>query len=148
MKTAYRPCKQSITNINLESRTAVNQQVILLHEDGMENADPRNVFIVDMLILIKELEKSPDNYIVLMMDANEDINDKERGISKLLEETTLVDSFTEYARTDCDIATYARGTKRIDYIFTSANVMPFIERVGYTAFYSLNTSDHRVLFMY
>ena len=145
--TAYRPCKQSNTKIKLESRTAFNQQIILLRQDGMENANPRNLFIADMLVLIKDLEKLPDNYIILMIDANEDVNDKERGVSSIIEQTSLVDVFTEHTMSECNIATYARGTKRIDYIFTSLNVIPFVERVGYTAFYSLNTSDHRGLFI-
>ena len=82
-----------------------------------------------------------------MMDANEDITDKENGISKLIEETTLVESFTEFTKSECNIAAYARGTKRIDSIFTSGNIVPYIERVGYTVFYSFNTSDHRGMFL-
>ena len=91
--TAYRTCYQSLTNLKLESRTASNQQVILLQEDGIINPNPREIFVEDMIKVLNDIEKSEDNYILLMFDANEDINDREKGLRKIIEKTSLVDSF-------------------------------------------------------
>ena len=49
--------------------------------------------------------------------------------------------------TECNIPTYVRGTKRIDFILTSINILPFVSRMGYTAFYEVNESDHRGMFI-
>lgn len=66
---------------------------------------------------------------------------------KLLSETTLVDTFTLIAGDQGNLPTYTRGKKRIDYIFTSEALVPYISRVGYLAFFESNTSDHPGLFM-
>jgi hypothetical protein len=91
--------------------------------------------------------ESEDNYIVLMLDANEDVNDGENGLRKLIEKTTLLDAFSEFTGETCKLSTYVNGNKRLDYILTSTNLVPFIERVGYTPFYGLNTRDHCGVFI-
>ena len=66
---------------------------------------------------------------------------------KIIEKASLVDSFVEISGDNIKLATYAKGQKRLDYMLTSSNLLPFIENVGYTPFYSINTSDHRGVFM-
>jgi hypothetical protein len=48
---------------------------------------------------------------------------------------------------DCEISTYTRGKKRLDYILTSQNLIPFINQAGYLSFFEANESDHRGLFV-
>jgi hypothetical protein len=72
-----------------------------------------------------------------MLDANAQADDESDALYKLLNATTLVDAFPIFSGTPCSIPTYARGRKRLDCILTS----------GYLAFYKINDSDHRGLFM-
>jgi hypothetical protein len=64
-----------------------------------------------------------------------------------LTETTLVDTFALIAGDPGNLPTYSRGTKRINYMFTSNALVPYISRVGYLAFFQSNMSDHKGLFM-
>jgi hypothetical protein len=82
-----------------------------------------------------------------MLDANKAIPDKEGGLHKLFNKTSLVDAFSNYTETKCDIATYARGRKWLDYIFTSQALLPYIARLGYLPFYEANDGDHRGAFL-
>jgi hypothetical protein len=58
-----------------------------------------------------------------------------------------VDVFNLHTGQECNIPTYTRGTKRIDFILASYNILPFVEKVGYTAFYDASESDHRGAFL-
>jgi hypothetical protein len=105
------------------------------------------MFIKDLMSLINNLEKDPLTMIVIMMDANTSIEDTNSHVHKIFEETTLVDTFYQCTKNPCTIPTYARGSKRIDFILTSQNLIPFIQKVGYLSFYEYNDSDHRGAFI-
>jgi hypothetical protein len=125
--TAYRPCKQSNSNNNKSSSTTYRQQTIMLTEEGFLNPDPRKVFIDDIILMIQRHHNDDNNYTILMLDANENINDSEGGIAKLLQDTNLIDVFSNIGTEECNRPTYVRGTKKIDYIFTSISLLPFIK---------------------
>ena len=145
--TAYRPCPGGGQEHNI-SRATYNQQQIMLRNQGFPNPNPRKVLIEDLITLITKYEQDVNNYIVLMMDANESLSDKEGQLSRLLRQTSLVDSFTMHLGIECNIATYDRGKRRLDYIFTSPNLLPHIEKVGYLSFNEDDIlSDHRGLFI-
>jgi hypothetical protein len=74
--TAYRPCKQNINMNKPTSSTTYRQQVKMLTEEGIINPDPRKIFIDDIINMINE-HSHKDNYIILMLDANENVNDTE-----------------------------------------------------------------------
>ena len=82
-----------------------------------------------------------------MLDANETIYDSEGGLRRLMNNTTLVDSFSRFSGEDCKLPTYTRGSKKIDYIFTSSSFLPYITNVGCNPFYLYTISDHRSLFL-
>jgi hypothetical protein len=65
----------------------------VLTEEGFYSPYPRKIFIEDMIILIKALTNSSNDYTILMMDANDNINDSEGSLSNLLRETKLSDIF-------------------------------------------------------
>jgi hypothetical protein len=119
----------------------------MLTEEGFSSPDPRKIFIEDLITLIKEIDNPTNNYRILMLDANENINDSEGGLSKLVRETNLRDIFSEIGQEDCNIPTYVRGSGKIDYIFTSAELLPHIKHIGCLPFYMHNDSDHRELFI-
>jgi hypothetical protein len=93
--TAYRVCQQSKSAVNNSNQTAYKQQKLMLIEDKKaENTDPRKMFIIDMIKLINKIEKDDNNYVMLMLDANEGLCDKEGGVRKLTKETASVDTFS------------------------------------------------------
>jgi hypothetical protein len=145
--TAYRPCKQSNIFIKSTSSTTYRQQIIMLTEEGFVNPEPRKVFIEDIINIIQEHNNDANNHIILMLDANENINDSEGNISHLLKETKLIDVFSHISKEECNIPTYARGSKKIDYILTTTSLLPYINNVGCLPFYMYNNSDHRGLFI-
>jgi hypothetical protein len=105
------------------------------------------MFIKDLISLISDLEQDPLMMIVVMMDANAIIEDMNSPVHTIFEATTLVDTFYQATNTPCKIPTYSRGSKRIDFIFTSQNLIPFIQQVGYLSFFEINDSDHRGAFI-
>jgi hypothetical protein len=145
--TAYRSCKKNNTNNKSTSISTYRQQSVMLTEDGYETPDPRKVFIQDIITLIKDHDQSTSNYTILMLDANENMNDSEGGLSSLVQETNLIDVFSEIGNEDCNIPTYTRGSRKIDYILASAELLPHIKYMGCLPFYMYNNSDHRGLFI-
>jgi ribonuclease HI len=144
--TAYRPCKNNSIN-KPTSSTTYRQQTIMLTEDGIINPEPRKIFIEDMIDIIKKYNNDVNNHTILMLDANENINDTEGGLSQLLKETHLIDVFSHISNDECNIPTYVRGSKKIDYILTTISLVPFIKNIGCLPFYMYNNSDHRGLFL-
>jgi ribonuclease HI len=145
--TAYRPCKQSNNINNKTSSTTYRQQTIMLTEEGFINPDPRKFFIDDIIIMLQSYQLDDNNYTILMMDANENVNDSEGGLARLIQDTNLIDVFSLIGTEECNTPTYVRGNKKIDYILTSESLSPFIKNVGCLPFYIYNNSDHRGLFI-
>jgi hypothetical protein len=145
--TAYRPCKRNNVNNKTTSSSTYRQQTVMLMEEGFNDPNPRQIFIEDMILLIRSISKNPENYIILMLDANENLNDSEGGLSKLLYETKLIDIFSYLGGDECNIPTYIRGTRKIDYIFSSSNLIPHVRNAGCLPFFMHNNSDHRGLFL-
>jgi len=48
---------------------------------------------------------------------------------------------------DTLIPTYTRGHKRIDYMFATDNIMPYVVKGGILPFHFLKTTDHRALYV-
>jgi hypothetical protein len=96
---------------------------------------------------IKTIEEDSNNLCIVMLDANESIDDRTGAIRKIMSETSLVDTFSQVAGNPGELATYTRGKRRIDYILTSQHLVPYVSRVGYLAFHESNPSDHRGLFV-
>ena len=120
----------------------------MLCQQGHPTCDPRKTFIDDMIELIKYEESQPNNSVIVMLDANEFLYDKSNDLQRLLKDTSLIDTFNRKLDCECNIATYEFGKKCIDYIFTSANLLPHVANVGYLAFGENDiVSDHRGLFI-
>jgi hypothetical protein len=126
--------------------TVNKQQVLLQLDDTGSIVTPRKIFMKDLIALIKDLEQDPLMMIILMMDANTSLHDESSPLKHMIAETSLVDAFQQVTGEPCNIPTYVRGSKRIDYIFTS-QLIPFINKVRYLGFYKSNDSDHRGLFI-
>jgi hypothetical protein len=82
-----------------------------------------------------------------MLDANKAIEDREGSLRRIFRETKLVDIFNLHTGQECNLPAYSRGTKCIDFILSSFDLIPYVENVGYTAFYDTSESDHRGAFI-
>lgn len=125
--TAYRPFIKNSTKNKNTSNTTHRQQVVMLSQDGVIDPDPRAVFLDDLLDLIKIQELDPNNNIILLLDANESLFDTNSKLLNWIQKTTLTDCFSQLSNTPCNIPTHINGSKKIDYIFTSKNLLPHID---------------------
>jgi hypothetical protein len=91
------------------------QQWSILREQGVRNPDPIKSFYED---LSKQMEKwdTETTDIILMMDANEPLGDRPSGLGQLVGKHDLID-LSKDILPDEGISTYARGSKKIDFIF-------------------------------
>jgi hypothetical protein len=69
------------------------------------------------------------------------------GLAQLVTQCDLVDPHAIHHGTDQEPSTYSRGTKRLDYIFVSPSVLPFIQKCGIDPFHQILYTDHRGLFI-
>jgi hypothetical protein len=145
--TGYQPCIYSDTQIDTPSNTIHRQQSIMLQSNGAKDTNPRRAFITDIIKYVNDLDDNPNNHTILMIDANEGTEDKEGGLRKLCNKTLLVDAFHLCTGEECEIATYSRGKKRINFIFASQQLIPYINHVGYLPFFEANDNGYQGLFM-
>ena len=144
--TAYRPCPSPHHGL-AQSNSTYAQQYFMIQEAGENSPDPRAQFILDLSLYIQSWRITPQDKVIVMMDANERLGGEKEGIARLLSNTGLADIFNLKKASTCKIATHNKGTHRIDYMFGTTNLLPFIHQCGYTAFHQDIISDHRGLFI-
>ena len=126
--------------------TTYSQQVRMMRLDGVLDPDPRKAFIQDLKSLVQNLRQ--DNHdIILMGDFNESIGVKPQEMASVMHEGELTDVFCYKHGIDQEKPTYARGTKRVDYILVSTRLTEFIQATGGEPFNFRIFSDHRGLFV-
>jgi hypothetical protein len=138
--TAYRPCKA------YGPATAWMQQWSLLQGQGVQNPDPIKCFYDD---LSAELAKwrSEGAEIILMLDANEPLGDRPGGLGNLVGQHSLIDLSWKIIQETDAVSTYARGSKKIDFIFGTQGVETHCKSAGIVPFGFGYPSDHRTLFV-
>jgi hypothetical protein len=144
--TAYCPCRQTISAITQSVHTINKQQATLILQQTGELVEPRSVFMSDLIAMIQNIEKDPLHSCILMLDANARTDDENDDLYKLLNATTLVDTFSRVTGEPCQIPTNARGTERLDYILKSSCLLPYVKRTGYLAFYEVNEATTEAFF--
>jgi hypothetical protein len=138
--TAYRVNK---SNINLENNTAYAQQWKEMTYRGIKNADPRKQTIDDLKKYIKsEIENKIE--IVLMIDANESSEKRTEEMNEMIQECHLIDPHL-MADPFGNVETYARGSKKIDFIFTTPRIYQSVTYTQICPYHELIESDHRAL---
>jgi hypothetical protein len=140
--TAYRSPRQSPTG----GYGFYDQQYALLLSQGVKKPQVRKQFILDLTVDINKLQA--DGFeVILSLDANETMGeDRVHGISSLAENCTLQDLHCLGAATPPE--TYPIGTKRrIDFMFGSAGVIPFVRKAGYLEYNNGILSMHRGMFI-
>ena len=96
---------------------------------------------------IKTLTLKDSDMLLLMMDANETLGQEAEGIINIIQNGGLVNLFTLHKCTTCVIPTFIKGTRRINYMFGTSNLIPYIAQCGYLPFHEGIISDHRGMFL-
>lgn len=83
---------------------------------------------------------------IIMGDFNESLYSDNRGLRKFMREAQLFDPLAYEDVHRRDMATHARGSKRIDYILISKELRNSVRSSGITALDEVIDSDHRAIF--
>ena len=82
-----------------------------------------------------------------MMDANEDwVLEHEGELVEFIMGTQLEDVHIAWKQI-VPRSTYARGSKRLDYIFISPNLMSTVRKSGYLGIHELMLSNHKMCYV-
>jgi hypothetical protein len=81
-----------------------------------------------------------------MIDANEDVSSSPGGMSSVIASAGLFDLIQARHQADRYPNTFARGTKRIDFIYGTENVKQHCVASGILPFGYRYPSDHRAIF--
>jgi hypothetical protein len=137
--SAYRPTPSN----DPSDRTCHSQQWRILRARQNSNPNPRKTFITDLTTQINKW-RDENSEIIIGIDANESVTEKNSQIYQLLQDTNL----EQLVDTDPAPATFIRGTKTIDFIIGTSAIKRVTVANGYLPFYSgAWDSDHRGLFI-
>ena len=139
--SAYQVCPRPT---NLIGNTAYHQQLRALSNKGFTNIHPRQAFIRDLEAFILQIQ-SKGHDIILGGDFNESLEDKHSGILRLTNGTNLTDPFLHFFPYHQSFGTHILGSRRIDSVYVTPNLMRSIKSIGYAPFQYAKPSDHRPL---
>jgi hypothetical protein len=144
--TAYQPC--DVRGTPKGKFTVHAQQTSILREKYMNDPgpNPRKYFRKDLMSFLKSLKAKGDD-LILMGDFNEALGNDPAGMSKICRELVLSDVMKMRHDTSLKPATYARGSKRLDYILMSERCAIAVRKCGYEPFNHRLYSDHRGMFV-
>eukprot|EP00978_Attheya_sp_CCMP212_P008857 scaffold20822_cov52-Attheya_sp.AAC.3 len=138
--TAYRVSQES--NSTGDS-TAHKQQVRLLRKRKIENPKPKKQWGEDLVPIIKEWV-AQESKVLLMVDANAPLS--EVHFSKFMTDTGLFDVLGALHGMDSP-CTYNRGSKTIDYILGTEDIIRAVRRGVMLKFKDGIDSDHQGLWI-
>ena len=143
--SCYQVCEKTDTDPSKGDTTAYKQQQKMLrYENKIE--DPRKHFKADLKTFVNALQQD-DHYIILMGDFNDHMHKNQESFSAYIKDLKLVDPMTQFHNLEEEVSTYARGPNRVDFMFVSEEVLPFVNACGYDSFNENIFSDHRLMFM-
>ena len=121
--------------------TAYNQQYRALRRQGVNEPKSKRLFCENLLPLIQHWTQQHFE-ILLMLDANDTIGSSDFG--KFLDQTELYYVLGNHHSAHSP-PTYIRGTRTIDFLLGTKNVIQATKKCGMTSFNEGITSDHRAL---
>ena len=125
--------------------TAHAQQESYLRQQNMHNPNPRKHFRKDLLSFLEACRKDEEE-LILIGDFNEELGGDPAGMANICSKLgSMIDVMLQHHGSD-DIATYARGRKRLDYAMCTSKAAEAIDHCGYEPFNHRLTSDHRGFF--
>jgi exonuclease III len=125
--------------------TAFQQQRTSLLLEGRD-IPPRKAFLQDFDAYLLSLKPTQSQYVV-MGDFNEVVGKTLSGFAAITGRYQLVDILGHFHTLEREVPTYARGTKRLDYVFCSSSLLPTVAQCGAEPFNQHIFSDHRALFV-
>lgn len=128
------------------SSTAFHQEWHLLQLGGILHPNPRKAFITDLTLEINKW-KTEGAHIILGGNFNENLGDTMDGLAHLASTCKIADVHALFHDVSDEPATYVRGRKRLDYVFASDGVLPFIRSGGIEPFFTTVHSDHQGIFL-
>ena len=78
---------------------------------------------------------------------NETLGDSTRGLDSIVNTFNLLELLPYHHGMDGELETFARGSKRLDYVFGTQKLAESIVRIGLTPYNFVASSDHRGLFI-
>jgi exonuclease III len=125
--------------------TSHHQQVLQLKKDGDTGQQPRKHFCASLDAFIDN-KITAGHQIILGGDFNEDVGLNLNGITRIIANHNLVHVMQSQLGANNELPTYARWSKRIDYIFMIADVAFLVQVCGAEPFNHRFFSDHRGLY--
>ena len=122
------------------------QQTSLYMLDGIDQPNPREQFIENLVKVIKKAV-SKDKDTIITGDFNEVVGENPWMMAKVLLAGNLVDVYEVKHGNECNIATYIRGKRRLDYCFVTPRLVAHVVRCGFEPFNVCYISDHRGSFV-
>jgi hypothetical protein len=126
--------------------TVHQQQVLQMKREGITDQNPRRQFCKALDTFLAEKLKAK-HQIILGGDFNEDIGTNMHGLTGVISKHNLTDVLQSQLNMDDEPATYARGSKRIDYVFATADVAALVRTCGAEPFNHRFFSDHRGIYV-
>jgi hypothetical protein len=123
-----------------------HQHAVMLAARQIYDSNPRQQFINDFICQFGEICNNDKYFVILALDANSVLEEYKPGMGKLLDDCCLVDLYSNVTNDFSQFPTQARGSKKIDYMLGTRNIIPFISRIGYVTFNDAFDSDHRAVF--
>eukprot|EP00957_Ditylum_brightwellii_P105529 8044491-Ditylum_brightwellii.AAC.1 len=135
--TAYRPCKQSKPGNSI----VTVQQKRLLCQKGVNNPQPCTAWTKDLCKITHQWTQEGE--VILIVDAKSILED--RGFALFIAEAGLCNVLGCMHEIDSP-NTQANGSKAIDFIVCTQEVMTTVQHSGMLRFYDEIHSDHRGLY--
>jgi hypothetical protein len=126
-------------------KTVYAQQRKILERQGIHNPEPRSAMFKDLGARIKTLIGQGEE-IILLIDTNDSLSDPRSKFTGWTNENKLVDILVQQHGSEDEPATYAGGSKRIDYILMTPKISEFVEAAGILELKAYSDSDHRALY--
>lgn len=124
--------------------SAYSQQRAMLVTANRE-ANPRRVFITDMIAYIHQCQSS-GHEIILCLDANETMSAPNSAIRRLAAECGLVDVHQNTCPDYSEINSHRSGSSQIDFCLVTPRVMECISQTGILGFDEAFGGDHRAMY--
>mmetsp|Transcript_30358 Transcript_30358/g.72755 ORF Transcript_30358/g.72755 Transcript_30358/m.72755 type:complete len:2117 (+) Transcript_30358:2729-9079(+) len=142
--SVYQPCQRYS---NKSSFRFWDQQVTCLSTQGRSDLDPRRQFTADLKNYLLELADQK-HLLIVGGDFNQTFADG-GALSTLCSEPTLdlLDTIAFYHPDAQDQSTYELGSRRLDYILMSTDIVHTVTACGYLPMNKVFQSDHRLAFM-
>ena len=93
--------------------------------DGVDNPNPRKLFIEDLVKVIEQVVRDKED-IILTGDFNEVVGKDPKLMAKVLRAGNLIDVHEKKHGNACNIETYIRNRQRLDYYFISPRLLKHV----------------------